>query len=90
MDNSKKVRHLNVLFIQEEGCWVAQCLEYDVAAQGVSFEDAQLNFEQTFIFQLMAYWDIHEDPFEVLERAPEEFWEMHKNTLHGAEDRSIR
>jgi hypothetical protein len=49
---------LSVVFIKDQcATWVAQCLEFDIAAQGKTIKDAQRAFERTFLGQVML--DLH-------------------------------
>ncbi len=67
---------VRTLLIQEGDLWSIQCLEYDIAAQGRTIDEAKNAFEKTFLGQIAL--DIKEDrePFEGIEKAPQEFWNM--------------
>lgn len=41
-------KRIRVILFQEEGEWVAQCLEYDIAAQGSTIDEAQNGWSHTF------------------------------------------
>src|SRR5687768_7289160 len=69
--------HVTVLFIrQPEGFWLAQGLEYDLAAQGSSVELAKEGFERTFLGQLALDRRMNRKPLSTLERAPQKFWDL--------------
>ena len=56
--------------------WAAQCLEYDIAAQGKTIDEAKESFKRTFVGQIMV--DVHfgHQPLQGIEKAPEEYWEQ--------------
>ena len=58
------VKHLNVLILQEEGWWVAQCLEYDIVAQAKTKELAQSEFLNVFCGRIEIAQELGIDPFE--------------------------
>lgn len=43
---------LSVVLMWDEDRWVAQCLEYDIAAQGHSIDEARESFERIFFGQI--------------------------------------
>lgn len=72
---------LSVLLLMEEGMWVAQCLNYDIAAQGKTLEAAKEAFARTFAGQVCV--DLHHnvEPLSAFPPAPAEYW----NQFKGAE-----
>ena len=65
----------------EHALWVVQCLEFDVAAQGETIAEAQRSFEREFAAQMTVYLVNDQDPFSILQPAPERYWEMFRNGL---------
>ncbi len=67
---------VSILLRHEGTGWAAQCLEYDIAAQGKTLAEAKAAFEKTFIGQIMT--DVHNKsiPFAGVPQAPREYWEM--------------
>ncbi len=65
---------LSLLLLNEDGTWVVQCLEYDIATQGSTPKEAFDDFWRAFIGQIAAYVSIGEDPFERIRPAPEFYW----------------
>lgn len=56
--------------------WVAQCLEYDIAAQGRTINDALYEFQRLVVGRVsMAAKRGVDDPFQGLKRAPEAYWQ---------------
>lgn len=74
---------LSVLVLHEQGGWAAQCLEYDIAAQGTTKKLAESAFEKTFIGQIVVDLNQGKQPLEGITRAPKMYWDMleRKNTL---------
>ena len=46
------MNRLDVLFIKDGTAWTAQCLQYDVSAQGESLKDAQRAFEYVLAVEI--------------------------------------
>ena len=67
---------LKIILFQGKESWVAQCLDYDVAAQGRTVVDALEEFERVFVYQLILYLDVGKDPLEELQKAPEYYWRV--------------
>jgi predicted RNase H-like HicB family nuclease len=65
----------SVLLVQEDGDWVAQCLEYDVAAQGNSISEAKEALAQTIAGQIVVALEHEEQPFQGIPPAPKEYWD---------------
>src|ERR1700761_7213221 len=67
---------VSVLIFKGQHSWVAQCLEYDIAAQGTTISEATLAFEQTFAGQVVV--DIHNNrqPLEGVSQAPQHYWHV--------------
>jgi hypothetical protein len=67
---------LSILLFQKDTTWVAQCLEWDIAAQGKTLDDALNSFERTFVGQLVLDIDQNKNPLEDTPRTPREYWTM--------------
>ncbi len=70
--------NVNVLLLQEQKTWVAQCLEYDIAAQGDTINDAMNNFGRTFLGQVALDFSNQKRPLEGIEPSPDFYWEKFK------------
>jgi hypothetical protein len=68
---SGEVIRLRVLVLKENRTWVAQCIDYDIAAQGTSIPDALKCFEQTVLAQISINIEDGKAPFEGIGPAPE-------------------
>ena len=75
------------ILIQHEGCgWAAQCLEYDIAAQGDSIRQATENFEHTFVGQVILDLRQGKQPLEGFGIAPKDYWERYRTADRLAGD----
>lgn len=68
---------LNVLFIKDNECWVAQCLQYDIAAQGDTISDAKAAFEYAIAAEA-SFLDECGDGLDAIPSAPKFFWDMYE------------
>ena len=59
----------------EQAGWVAQCLEYDIAAQGKTIPDAKKAFAKTFLGQALVDAEHKKKPFQGIQQAPKMYWE---------------
>jgi len=68
--------NVSILLVREEDRWVAQCLDYDIAAQGRSLSDVKQAFAKMFIGQILV--DLHHsvEPLSTFSRAPEKYWKQ--------------
>jgi hypothetical protein len=75
MDNKTHVFKLSVLLLREGDTWIAQCLDYDLAAQGKSIKAARNALARTFAGQVAL--DLHHglEPLNGFSQAPKEFWD---------------
>jgi hypothetical protein len=72
----------SVLLLQEGKTWIAQCLEWDIAAQGDTIDHALNSFERTFVGQIILDIDADKLPLEGISQSPKEYWEkFEKKTL---------
>ena len=66
---------MSILLSQESNVWVAQCLEYDVVAQGNSKGAALDSLEHTLIGQSILDIQQGKYPFEDISKAPKIYWD---------------
>lgn len=64
---------VNVLIFRDCEWWVAQCLEYDIAAQARTIKDVEYEFQRVFIGRIAAAQELGIDPFEDIPPAPEAY-----------------
>ena len=71
---------LSVLLIkehyEEKTLWVAQCIEYDVAAQGATIKEAKAAFGIAFSSQLAVYASEGQNSLAMIPSAPPRYWNM--------------
>jgi hypothetical protein len=66
---------LHVLFINDGNAYTAQCLQYDIAAQGKSIKDARKAFEYALISEI-GYLALTERKLKDLPAAPQYYWKI--------------
>lgn len=74
----KKKESIRVLVMQESGYYVAQCLEYDIAAQAKTFEELKDIFVRTFVFHIIIASKRGEEPFINIGIAPKYYFDRYK------------
>lgn len=67
---------LNILLRTEQDIWVAQCLDFDIAAQGKNIDGALDSLERVFIGQIVLDQKRERSPLENIPSAPAEFWKL--------------
>lgn len=68
-----------VLLFQESEWWVAQCLEYDIAAQGKTVAEVKDSFIKTLAGQMVVDVRNGNRPLEGIQRAPKYYWDKVQN-----------
>lgn len=67
---------MRVLLLKEDTVWVAQCLEYDIAAQGPTIAVAKDAFVRTFAAQIAVAFHHRDEPLATFEKAPTYYWNL--------------
>ncbi|MEP7009337.1 MAG: hypothetical protein ABJC13_03360 [Acidobacteriota bacterium] len=65
-----------ILFEREPGCWVGQCLQYDVGAQAETLPDLAYQLERAIVGYAVTCAAREIEPFSELESAPREYWDL--------------
>jgi hypothetical protein len=73
-------KQLNLLIFKEDGWWIAQCLDYDIAAQARTLPDVQYEIQRVLVGRISMAKKLSIDPFEGLAPAPEGYLKMFKDT----------
>lgn len=60
---------------QDGDWWVAQCLEYDIAAQAKTIPDVEHELARVFAGQMILRVKNGQQPLEGIPQAPRKFWE---------------
>ena len=66
---------VRVVVFQEDERVCAQCLEYDIAAQGQTLDDCLYQLGRLIVGHLAISTEKGFEPFRDLKRAPQRFWE---------------
>lgn len=69
---------LSILLLRENDRWIAQCLEYDIAAQGRTLAEVKETFAKTFTGQVLVDLQHNIQPLGTFGQAPREYWEKFK------------
>ena len=82
------VKTINVLIfedadaLEDQTLWIAQGLEYDIAAQGNSLKEVEERFAHTLITQSLVDLKQGKDVFEGILPAPRTYWERFDEGYH--------
>jgi len=69
---------IRAILFQEEDWWVAQCLEYDIAAQARTQTDLLYELERILVGHVLVSAKKGLQPFEKLPKAPRRYWAMYE------------
>jgi hypothetical protein len=70
------MKAITILVLREGTAMVARCLEYDIAAQGDTIEDALEAWEDVFIGRILLDMRAGRELFHGIGRAPERYFEL--------------
>ena len=70
--------HIRAVLFREEGWWVAQCLEHDIAVQATTQPDLIYELERILVGHLAVSEEARREPFASLPKAPRRYWEMYE------------
>lgn len=76
---------MRVLLLKEDDLWVAQCLEYDIAAQGPTVDAAKEAFVRAFAAQIAVALHHGEEPLATFGPAPRYYWDRFSEAQRLAE-----
>jgi len=74
--SDNKEQSIRVIICKENNVYIAQCLEYDIAAHGQTPEQAQRAFGELLIRHMIVARELQRAPFECLEPAPKQYWDL--------------
>ncbi len=72
---------LSVVYVLEDGYWLAQCLEYDIVAQAKTMKDLPEAFALVFASHVSIRLAHQQDPFEGVPPAPAKYWDLHREGM---------
>ena len=74
---------LKVLVLLEGEHYVAQCLQFDIAAQASTMKDLREAFSMTFVENMLLAEAYGDDPRKKFGPAPEEYWKAWDKASDG-------
>ena len=74
-------KRLNFLIFKEDGWWIAQCLEYDIAAQARTIPDIQYEIQRILVGRIAMSEKLGIDPFKDIPPAPVEYQKVFENVF---------
>lgn len=69
---------IHVVIFQRDKWWVAQCLQYDIGAQAMSAPEVVYQLQRSLVGHVVICNKEGVEPFSMLPKAPDEYWEMWK------------
>jgi len=72
-----ELHSIRAVVFQEDGWWIGQCLEVDLATQTRRLEDLPAELERLIAVQIVASAEAGIVAFTGLTAAPRRFWEMY-------------
>ena len=70
------MNELSILLLKDGGLWTAQCLEYDIAAQGSDIHEAISEFHKTLAFEVAYSHERGLPPLHGIPAAPQYYWKV--------------
>ncbi len=67
---------MKVIFTKDCEIWTAQCLEFDISAQGVSMDDAAIRFEAALLAESVTSKRLMGEVFKGIPEAPKSFFDL--------------
>jgi hypothetical protein len=78
MSESSILKKLDVLVFQEQGFYVAQCVNLDVVAQAETIRGLKEAFRQQYINHIVVALGLDETPFANLKPPPGIYWKRYR------------
>ena len=72
----RKSLRVSVIIISEGGAYTAQCLQYDIAAQGETISKVKDRFARTFSAHIAIDRERGIEPLSGIPESPQEYWEL--------------
>jgi len=86
----ERLIRVRVVLFEEEGWKVAQCLEYDIAAQAKTLEDLYYQVERMLVAQVIAAEEFGRQPFQNFPPAPSKYVKMWERAFLGVQPAAER
>lgn len=74
-DNASR---LHILLSIEQDIWVAQCLDFDITAQGKDIDNALDALERVLVGQIIVDQKKGNDPLGSFRPAPQKYWKLYE------------
>jgi hypothetical protein len=74
--SKEEEREMRLLIFKEDEWWVAQCLEYDIAAQAKTLNDVQYEIQRVLVGRMFVASQFKIEPFEDVPPAPAWYKEL--------------
>lgn len=86
---SKNLQVRTVIF-REGDWWVAQCLEFDLAAQAKTVKDLAYEIQRVIVGHMVVCKQEGIRPFEHLPKAPDKYWDMFNEGLELSPPKNLK
>lgn len=70
------VTHVTAIAFQEDGMWIAQCLEYNLVSCAESLQELPNELMGQILDQIAADRAAGREPFSHFQRAPQKYWDL--------------
>ncbi len=77
--DARRPNALHFVIFEEEGAWIAMCLERYIGTQGRTKEEAIAGLKIVYRAELDESLNRADEPFGDIPRAPDKFWRMHES-----------
>lgn len=79
-ESRARVTRVRVVVLREragaDDLWVAQCLDYDINAQGATYREMLHAFERTFATEIVVALEADREPLADIAPAPKKYWDL--------------
>lgn len=72
------MNELNLLLIKEDQVWIAQCLQYDITAQGNTIKKAISEFHKVLAFEIAYSIQLQKPALDGIPSAPQYYWKLYE------------
>ena len=73
-------KQLSILVTQQGDKWAAQCLQYNIAAQGDSIDHALVRLQRTLVSEIAVCNVLGKDCFKDIPAAPDIYWKLYNES----------
>jgi hypothetical protein len=90
MEMTRDTVEISVVIYPQDGIWIAQGIEHDIAAHGETPVEASERFNTKVRAELVVSWDLDEaEPLSGIESAPSRFAEMYRRAKMRIVDEDV-